>query len=481
MKKQALMSLLSIAVLTNGTAAQAAPADAPPAVNKAICNEGKWLCITPMLYTKANLQPGDKNLTDATASNIGARFSTPKSSFFVEMHGSILPYLKYEGVRKDAEETIAESGALATNAVNANLAAGTQQYVAGLLKQAGLRPGTPIYQSMFNQYYATAYKQIAATKGKPYYDAIAANESAAVNEVNRRLPKIRQQDTLQQFVIGYDDGALFFEVGKVKVGARGADTNKASEMGALVADRPVTDELQTLGQARFNATIGKRKIQLGNDTLTVTGFAGKEGRVFLSAVQDTSNALLMSKEDFDKDAKLFGVNAGGASLKLDLGDTGNAFVLTGIQGPKGPTVGTEVSIAVTPVLKAHLAYIYANKMGAQGHQARAQLDIHLGQVLGADIVLAPYAEHSNVQRYDEVPVGVSSGTGLVKQDKFGAALSATKEDTLGFKGVKSSAIVDVGYQTDGTLDDGHNSITKAPVSEVNTGGFVGKMGFSLDY
>jgi hypothetical protein len=475
MKKKTIFSIVSLLIGVNSSIVSYADE------SKQICNEKMWLCITPMVNTKSNLSTG-KHLTDVVNTSIGAKFSNPKSKFFVEMHGSIVPFLKYDSVIDDAKLTAEERGDLAHSAVDAKLAAGAKQYVSGQLAAAGVTTSNPMYTPLFKQYYGVALTQITATKGQPYYNAIAEHQAAGIAEVERRAPKIRNQDSIQQVVLGYDDGTLFFEVGKFKAGANGPIYG-TSEMGKYTADRPVTDELQTLGQARFNTTIGRRDFQISNKVkVTLVGFVGKEGRVFLSAVQDTTNALKMNKEDFDRDAKLFGLDAGGGSIKVDIDGTGDSFTVTGIEGPYGPTIGTEARIQITPQLIGHIAYVYANKLGAKGNNIRGQIDYHLGEKFGSEWVVAFYGEKSNVQHYEELPIEIDSKSGLVDSSKFGAALTGSKKKMAGFEGVDGSATLDLGYKTDGSVNDAQNFITHEAVGpDIVDGGFVGSLSFSLQY
>jgi hypothetical protein len=429
------------------------------------------------------LEDGNLDL-DLSASNSGVRFSAPKQAFFVQFNGSVMPILKAGQVQKDYEETVHEKSKIGAEYLTQQLTAAMSQAKAGVaeaLAKAGVPTTSPMYKPLFEKYLKPYAEKIAATGAEKKTEG-SAKVAHAMEQGQYRTDELILQDSFQEIVVGYDDGTYFFRVGKFKANSDIDSKSGISEMGKYVATKPVTDELKTSGQARSNVELGRRDIDLSKVKVTLVAFAGKEGRVFLSAIQDTTNALHMTDEDFENDSKLIGFNNAGGSVKFDFNNTNNSLTVIGMGGPKGASVGTELRLEVLPELIAHVAYMYANKFGAKGNQVRGQLDYHIGEKFGANWTVALYAEHSTVQRYEQLPITVESETGFVTRTDFGAALSASKKDSL-IKGVEAGAILDLGYQGDGTVNDAHNFPSGKAVSgdDLIDGGFVGTLNFQLRY
>lgn len=419
------------------------------------CNVDKSLCATPMLTNKAMIEYVDKAVNlNIERSNLGLRITAPKSAVFIQGRISLGPAVKNGGVHEDFENVVEEKAELGG------------EYLMQLMKQYA---GNPQMQ---------AYLMSQAVKGE-------AAKAAALKHGDHVIDELLLQDTFQELALGYDDGTYFFRVGKFKAGTDIDSKSNISEVGQNVATRPIIDELKTTGVARSNLEVGVKDIDIGKGYyLKLVAFVGKEGRVFLNAVQDTSNALNMSEEAFKEDEKLFGINTGGGTIKIMDPSKNHWISVTGMSGPQGPTVGAEARVRV---LKSgvffYAGYLYANKLGAKGNQARAQLDIELGNKFGLDWTISGYAEHSQVQRYDMVPIEITSADGMVKSNKFGGAAKATKQDPFGAKGLETSAILDLGYRGDGELTSGGTNFpTGKPLSDSEAmipGGFEGFLNFQL--
>lgn len=485
MKKKLLIPSLVLASLFQTNPTLARDTETKKQLTKEYCTNDNILCITPMLTNKSNLfvnHSGEPDL-DVYQTNIGAKVTGPNKAFFVKFNGSVMPIIKSDSVQDEYNATVNERARMGTNYIQSELGAAFAKAEAGVaaaLAQAGIAPASPMYKPLHDKYitpYAMQIQQIGAAAQQ----AGAERVHHAKNEGDYRNGVLVNQDSIQEVVVGYDDGTYFFNVGKFSAGFD-PRTRNITEMNQYVAETPVTDALKTSGQGRSNIQVGRRDLELQNGIkITLVAFAGKEGRVFLSAIQDTSNALRMTDQKFRQDAELVGFDNGGGSLTFKLGETGNSLTVTGMAGPYGASGGAEVRFQVTPDVVAHVAYLYANKFGAQGHQVRGQIDFHIGEKFGAQWVVALYGESSRVQDYSLLPTEVDSQTGMVERTKVGASISATKTDLLGH-GTRTTIILDTAYLSDGQVSDGTNFLTgKSVNSNMISDEVIPRLGFSLQY
>jgi hypothetical protein len=419
------------------------------------CNVNKSLCATPMLTNKATMGYVKSQVDlNVERSNLGIRLSAPKSAIFLQGRISLAPTVKNGGVHEDFEKVVEEKAELGG------------AYLRQLMKKYAASPQMQ------------AYLMSLAVKGQ-------AAKAAALDHGDVVIDELLLQDTFQELALGYDDGTYFFRIGKFKGGTDVDSKSNISQIGENVADRPVIDELKTTGVARSNVEFGIKDFEIGSGYyLKLVAFVGKEGRVFLNAIQDTSNALNMSVPDFKEDEKLFGINTGGGTIKVMDPSKNHWISVTGMSGPQGPTVGAETRVRVLKTgVFFYAGYLWANKLGARGNQARAQLDIELGSNFGLDWTISGYAEHSQVQRFDMIPVDIDSTDGMLKSNKFGGAVKATKNDPFGARGLQTSAIFDVGYRGNGKLTGpATNFPTNNPLTEsdaVIPGGFEGLLNFQI--
>jgi hypothetical protein len=397
------------------------------------CSMDNWLCVTPLMRTNARLSSG-KALTDVVASNIGATFSQPDTNLFFTVKGSLIPFIKYSSIKKEADETVEYKTEEARETLTAKLAQAdlnAQNQIKATLAAAKVPVGTPTYNALYNNYYGLAKAQIAAQK-KAFGLLISQKEEHALNENQRRLKELQKQDGLQEFVIGYKDQTFMFRAGKFKAGT-GFQQDEPSEMSKAAGQRIVTDEAATNGFPRGNIEAAVRDIKLPNNVqLSLVAWAGKDGRLYTSATQDVSNALRMTDQEFDKDAKLIGFNAYGGKLKFDFGQSGNELTLTAISTDGKMSAGSEIRIEVTPDIIAHLAYMYAQKAAVKGNQVRAQVEKHLGEFATAEWTIAVYTEHvEGLRSYDQIPLNIDSLDGKITRTTPGIALSASKEKIAG--------------------------------------------------
>jgi hypothetical protein len=415
-----------------------------PLSRKEYCSKNNMICFTPYLNNNSLISSDPKHTLDLQASAGGGELKNPETGILVSFKASIIPLLQYDSVHDEYNEKVEK-------AVNA---AASEEIKSGLLA-AGIPEGSSLYDTMYSQYFALAVTDINS-EIKKYED-----------EGQRRLDIIQLQDTFQEVVIGLERKTFIFRVGKFVAGT-GFEKNAPSEASLYVADSLVTDKAITNQFPGSNVEIAKIFDFPRATKLTLIAFAGQEGRLFISAVQDTMNALSMSTERFDEYARLININSYGLKAKFRF-INGHELIISGITGPNGITGGAEIRVPISKQLIAHLAYVYAQKQSLYGNQISAQLDYHIGIFYGIEIIAAGFFRLNEGVEDSSVVPDESTSIGTVSSKTGGVALTAKKY--LGY-GAEGSATLQVSESSAIMDDTGESALSD---------GFAAKLKLNLNF
>lgn len=461
--ERGIMKKLLLPLIALGLNAQARPLDLSvknieqtmaaymqKAIRTQYCSENGMICLTPMMNTRTLNSTISGHMVNLNQTNLGFELKNPGTNLLITFKGSLVPVAKYDSVKGEYDEKVEKK-----------VEDAAKYQIITMMRSYGITDQNPHYDAILERYYNLS--QAAR------HQIIAQYQ----NEGTRRLDKLELQDSIQEVVVGFENETYFFRVGKMVAGTFNRN-NYSPEEENYIAHKSITEVAKTNGFARGNIEMGLRELGITDGVkMALVGFVGKEGRFFLSAQQDTMNALSMSKEEFDNTSELIGFDSYGANAKLTVPATGHEMVITVISGSQGVTAGSTLRIPLSENIIAHAAYIYANKLGLRGNQARGQVDFHIGRFAGLKWVFAPFYEHyEGLQSFDLIPEKVVSKNGKISGDRFGAALTAMAK-RLFLDGLGGSVTVE-GYYDNSTVDDSNGADTLGQ-------GAVGQMSFRLNF
>lgn len=392
---------------------------------KTFCSKSKFICITPQAELSSFINMNQHPRMDLNKSHNGAEITLPDHNLFVAFDFSLVPLVKSGQVEDHYDATVREHGEEALAGIEVKRQQAYSQAsgeIKNTLIAAGVPYGSPTYNLMFQQYSTVAKgkidQKISAGQAK-----VEHKVNAAIADGSDRIDKIVMMDTFQEFVVGYKDKAFLFKVGK-SIAGNGFGSDITTTRDSHVGHVSPTLKAQTSGFPRFTVELAGKV----TENITLIGWAGKEGRIFLSGYDDTLNLLRMSREDFDKEAEWFGVDAGGFAFEYQQSGNRIKIGVTATESGANPFVDT--SFVITKDLIAHVAYTYANRRALKGNNVRAQLDysLHLLDDKGIKLTFSPFFEKNEglvdfASAGEKLPDGDS---GRVNTQTFGVALTGQK-------------------------------------------------------